>query len=89
MDPIQFALEPPNHQRSPKRCEEPAAYDDVVPPGAFSWVILAAVLLLIPVIFVGSLSAHRSGTNVVGVAAGVEPFSEAEELDERIPRGWQ
>jgi hypothetical protein len=89
MDPIQFALEPRDRTRSPKRCEETAAYDDTVPPGAFSWVILAAVLLLIPVILVGSLSAHRSGTNVIGVAGSGEPFIEAEELDERIPRGWQ
>jgi hypothetical protein len=47
------------------------------------------VLLLIPVILLGSLAAHRSGTNVVGVAGGGEPFIEAEDLDERIPRGWQ
>jgi hypothetical protein len=89
MDLIQFALEPRDRTRSPRRCEETAAYDDVLPRGAFSWVILAAVLLLIPVILLGSLAAHRSDTNVAGVAGSGEPFIEAEELDERIRRGWQ
>jgi hypothetical protein len=88
MDPIQFALEPRDRKRSPEWCAETAASDGDIPPGPLSWLILAAVLLLIPII-VGSFTAHHSTANVAGLEANGDPSSEADELDGLIPRGWQ
>jgi hypothetical protein len=91
MDPVRFAFEPLNRERPEyDEAEEPAASHSGVPSRAISWLILAALLVLIPIMILGNTSGRNSSTDYPGRGAGLAPFaSETSELDERIPRGWQ